>query len=283
MISFPSLKNFVYINGFLFFTGTLEYTSIGVLHLFELPFLIKGIFLLFLFFSRNYLFIQFITYQLRNKENIHPRYTKREDYKEEYPHEFTLHLLSSSAVETATYLLLKHTFFNEVSVVSYTDILSFVPYSFVFEIIFDFFHYWTHRMLHSHSFFYIHVHKKHHKFKYPMPILTFYHSPFDLLITNSMPQFISLFLFPYLSLFQFTVLLNYKSFIEISGHTSKKLYPSGSFTQCIWLPRMLHITLYAEDHTAHHSNTIGNYGKRFSLWDKWYETYLDLRGNINNQ
>jgi Delta7-sterol 5-desaturase len=234
----------------------------------------KYMFLLFLFFSRNFCLIEFITYKLQNKKSINPYYTKREDYQEDYPHEFNLHLLSSSAVETVTYLIIKNTFFNEVSVVSYNDFLYFVPCSFVFEIIFDFFHYWTHRMLHSNTFLYIHIHKKHHKFKYPMAILTFYHSPFDLIITNSIPQIISLILFPYLSLFQFIIILNYKSFIEISGHTSKELYPNGSFIQCIWLPRLLNITLYTEDHTLHHSNTFGNYGKRFSLWDKWYETYL---------
>jgi sterol desaturase/sphingolipid hydroxylase (fatty acid hydroxylase superfamily) len=106
-----------------------------------------------------------------------------------------------------------------------------------------------------------------------MPILTFYHSAADLIITNSIPQVITLLMFPYISLFQFNLIATYKSFIEISGHSSKKLYPSGSFSQCIWLPKILDISLYAEDHTLHHSHNNCNYSKRFSLWDKLFGTY----------
>jgi sterol desaturase/sphingolipid hydroxylase (fatty acid hydroxylase superfamily) len=274
MISLSSLKNFVYINGFLFTVSTFEYIGIESMSQFGVTFSIEYMFLLFLFLSRNTLLVEFITYQLQHKKSIHPDYTKREDYPEEYPHEFNLHVLSSSAVETASYLVLKNTFFNKVSPVTYGDFIYFIPYSFVFEIIFDFCHYWTHRILHSNTFLYVNIHKKHHKFKYPTAILTYYHTPLDLIITNSIPQFCSLLLLPHLSLYQFIVILNYKSFIEISGHTSKCLYPIGSFVQCIWLPRFLDIALYAEDHTLHHSNTFGNYGKRFSLWDKWFQTYL---------
>ena len=157
--------------------------------------------------------------------------------------------------------------------ISYKDILFFIPKSFVFELIFDFFHYSTHRILHEYSFLYIHIHKKHHKYSYPMPILTFYHNPLDLIITNSIPQILTLVIFPYISPFQFSVILTYKSFIEISGHSSKKLYPSGSFSQFIWLPRLLDISLYTEDHTLHHAINNCNYSKRFSIWDKIFHTY----------
>jgi sterol desaturase/sphingolipid hydroxylase (fatty acid hydroxylase superfamily) len=67
--------------------------------------------------------------------------------------------------------------------------------------------------------------------------------------------------------------LSYKTFIEISGHSGKKLYPNGSFSQFIWLPRFFNISLYTEDHALHHSSNYCNYSKRFSLWDKQFETY----------
>ena len=106
-----------------------------------------------------------------------------------------------------------------------------------------------------------------------MPILTFYHNPLDLIITNSIPQIVTLLIFPYISHFQFSIILTYKSLIEISGHSSKKLYPSGSFSQFIWLPRLLDISLYTEDHTLHHVLNNYNYSKRFSIWDKIFNTY----------
>jgi sterol desaturase/sphingolipid hydroxylase (fatty acid hydroxylase superfamily) len=56
-------------------------------------------------------------------------------------------------------------------------------------------------------------------------------------------------------------------------YASKKLYPSGSFSQCVWIPRAFNISLYTEDHTLHHSNNNCNYSKRFSLWDKAFGTY----------
>jgi sphinganine C4-monooxygenase len=223
--------------------------------------------------SRNYILINFIGYNLRNKETSYD--SRICEYKEDYKHEFLVNLLSSSTIETGTYLLIKNVLFSSSYNITAVDFLLFIPKSFIFEVIFDFCHYSSHRILHTNKFLYINIHKKHHKFSYPIPILTFYQDPLDLIITNSIPQFISLIVFPHISLFQFNIILTYKSFIEISGHTSKKLYPNGSFSQFIWLPRFLNISLYTEDHTAHHVNNNCNYSKRFSLWDKVFGTYVE--------
>jgi len=270
IISIPSIKNFFYINGLIWSISILEISTIT---LFKNSFF-YFISIFFIFISRNYFLVLFIRYSLKNKKNIHENFTKVEDYKESYKHEFILNLCSSTIVETITYAIIKRWFFHDIFIIGWNDIIYFIPVSFIFEIIFDFFHYWGHRILHSHKLLYIYIHKKHHKFSYPMPILTFYHSPIDLIITNSIPQIITLCIFPQLTLFQFNLILSYKSFIEISGHSSKKLYPCGSFSQFIWLPRWLNISLYSEDHTLHHSNNNCNYAKRFSLWDKIFGTYM---------
>jgi sterol desaturase/sphingolipid hydroxylase (fatty acid hydroxylase superfamily) len=68
-------------------------------------------------------------------------------------------------------------------------------------------------------------------------------------------------------------MLIYKIFLEISGHTNKKLFPNGSFPQFIWLPKLLNIQIFTEDHNLHHVLNNCNYGKRFSLWDKLFGTY----------
>ena len=277
MISTSSFKNFVFINGFMFSIGILEhYLSQSLNHSISIEFLI----ILAVFFLRNTFFIEFIKYHLKNKENIHPRFTKKEDYLEAYPHEFDLNIFSSTIVETITYMFIKHQMpqfqtHNHLITITTKEMLYFIPQSFLFELVFDFFHYWTHRMLHSNKILYTHIHKKHHKFNYTIPILTFYHHPLDLVITNSIPQIITLCIFPSISLFQYNVILSYKTFIEISGHSGKKLYPIGSFSQFIWLPRFFNISLYTEDHALHHSSNFCNYSKRFSLWDKQFETYTE--------
>jgi sterol desaturase/sphingolipid hydroxylase (fatty acid hydroxylase superfamily) len=79
-----------------------------------------------------------------------------------------------------------------------------------------------------------------------------------------------------ISLIMLNIILVYKTFIELSGHTGKKLYPSGSFAQFIWLPKMFGIQLYTEDHNLHHSKGNCNYAKRFSLWDRIFGTYKNF-------
>lgn len=73
-------------------------------------------------------------------------------------------------------------------------------------------------------------------------------------------------------MFHFIVV--YKNFIEISGHSGKILYPTTSFPQFMWLPKWLNIELYCEDHDNHHFINNCNYSKRFSLWDKVFNTYM---------
>lgn len=62
-------------------------------------------------------------------------------------------------------------------------------------------------------------------------------------------------------------------FIEISGHIGKRMHPTSSFSQFIWLPKFFNIELYTEDHDLHHSHNNCNYSKRFSLWDKVFGTH----------
>jgi sterol desaturase/sphingolipid hydroxylase (fatty acid hydroxylase superfamily) len=262
MISLNSLKNFVYLNGILIFLGMFEYNTVNYFENLYFNFFI----IMMIFLSRNYFLLNLVNYNLKDKENLHD-----DQIVESYPHEFNINLITSTSIETITYMFIKSLIIHNTF--SYYDILLFIPYSFIFELLFDFFHYWSHRILHTNKFLYVNIHKKHHKYAHPKSIITFYQDPLDLLITNSVPQIFTLLLFPYISLFLFNIILSYKSFLEISGHSGKKLYPNGSFIQFIWLPKILGITLYTEDHNLHHSLSNCNYSKRFSLWDKVFGTY----------
>jgi len=48
-----------------------------------------------------------------------------------------------------------------------------LPHLLIFEIVFDFFHYWTHRTLHTYGWLYRNVHKHHHVHTAPSSIHTF--------------------------------------------------------------------------------------------------------------
>lgn len=220
------------------------------------------------FVIRNYTLMALIDRGVKHKSLIENHLTVKESYK----HEFDLNVLSSTLVEALTYVVVRVYILKGCYTVTIGDIIWFIPFSFLFELVFDFFHYWTHRMVHHH-FVYAYIHKKHHKHFHPITITTYYQEPLDLLITNSVPVVLTLLLIPLLSLPQYHIMLTYKEYIEISGHCGRHLFPSSSFTQCIWLPRLFNIQLYTEEHDMHHSLNKCNYSKRFSLWDKVFGTY----------
>jgi len=192
--------------------------------------------------------------------------------------EFDRNVFVSTIVETGTFITAMTLLSNKVNILY--DLLLFIPVSFLFEIIFDFFHYWSHRIIHNNAFLYKNIHNKHHHYIYPTTILTFYQDPFDLILTNSIPFLLTIrilsCMYINISMFTLSMLVVYKSYIEISGHTGKKLYPSGSFPQFIWLPKLFGIQLYTEHHDYHHIHTKCNYSKRFILWDKVF-------GTLNNR
>lgn len=200
--------------------------------------------------------------------------------KESFRGEFMGHILSSTFIEYVTFMISYNLMMPYNLIITdinfWYDLLYFIPISFIFEVIFDFFHYWSHRLIHHYPILYKNLHKKHHKFKHPTAITTYYQSPLDLILSNLIPHMLTLSLIKPLSLFQYIMLLTYKTNIEISGHLGKRLNPTSSFTQFIWLPRWLKIESYTETHDLHHSMNNCNYSKRFVLWDKLFGTFRDF-------
>ena len=250
-----SIKNFFSINTFLLAIGNLQY------YLSNQNYFINVI----IFTVRNYILLNFLDSNIKNKtkiSNILP--------KEDYPYEFHFNLVAATIIETTTHIFIKNILIKSNN----TNIIYIIPISFLFEIVFDLFHYTTHRMLH-HEYIYKYIHKKHHKFNHPSSIITFYQDPIDLLITNSFPTISTMILLPFISYYEFTLISIYKSFIEIGGHSGIISKPTCSFPQFIWLPKIFNIELYTEHHDLHHSSNNCNYSKRFSLWDKIFGTFKD--------
>ena len=256
MISFRSIKNFISINAGLITLSFLEYMFYDNLGIFTMLVL------------RNYILIDAIEYSTRNNKiiDVETRLKPREEFR----HEFDLFVWSSTFIEYLTHLYVKEMLKDNFD---YSDICTFIIVSFYFEILFDLFHYSSHLLLHKNSYLYINIHKIHHKFKYPSCITTFYQHPLDMILSNLIPTILTMYIIPIKpSYFQYIMISTYKVFSEISGHLGKHTR-SVSFSQFIWLPKILDIELKIEDHDFHHSNNNCNYGKRFSMYDKLFGTF----------
>ena len=266
--SHNSIKTFTYLNSALLLLAFFQYSLTQYIITYY-NFYHNFMLILFIFLFRNYVLLHFTTYNSNNKSNISNNISIIP--KENYKYEFDINIIISTTIETSSYILITQNYLFKPHNL-YTDILYFIPVSFLFEIIFDFFHYVGHRTLH-HPLLYKHFHKKHHKFTHPTAVITFYQDPIDIIITNSIPVALTLFIVPKISYFQFNAIIIYKNYSEICGHLGKKCYPTSSFCQFIWLPKLLNIQLFGEDHDLHHSIHNCNYSKRFSLWDKIFGTF----------
>jgi sterol desaturase/sphingolipid hydroxylase (fatty acid hydroxylase superfamily) len=151
----------------------------------------------------------------------------------------------------------------------------FIPMSFVFEVMYDGFHYVAHRFMHSQRF--LGWHKQHHAHVGNVCVwATFDQSTLDVVFSNTFPFLATFFLVNTvhsLDTLDAALLLTFKMFVEVCGHSGKDSFPSSSFPQFFWLPRWLGIELYAEDHNLHHELGNRNFAKRFALWDKLGDTF----------
>jgi len=264
-MSKASIINFFKMNIVIMLVGLLQYSSLydDVNSIYKLSHNIM------VHFMKNYLILFLIDFSLRNKKYIHDK----------------VQPVSNLCLDSIYYIMMASiiegiTFYMASSLISFKkthylyDLLTLFPISFIMEIIFDFCHYWAHRISHTKHFY--GYHKIHHLHKYPTSVTTFYQHPIDLIIANVIPTIITFYLIR-VSMFQASLISIYKTFIEISGHTGKLLYPISSFPQFMWLPKLLGMELYGEDHDVHHTHYKYNFAKRFSLWDKVFGTYLSYR------
>ena len=222
--------------------------------------------------TTNYLFIDFMESINKNKNLIMSEKRKEIDNipKERFYKEFDLYVISTTLVESITQVIVKKNFICDFSYSG--NLIEFIYISFAYEIIFDFFHYCSHYYLHKNLYLYKKFHKTHHKWTYPTSILSFYIHPIDYVLTNSIPTFLTIYIFPFhLNYFNYQLIQQYKTLLEISGH-SGKVIKSSSFIQFVWLPRIFNIQLKVEDHDLHHTLNNCNYAKRFILWDKVFGT-----------
>jgi sterol desaturase/sphingolipid hydroxylase (fatty acid hydroxylase superfamily) len=188
--------------------------------------------------------------------------------------------IKTASVETLSLFLLTNYYTNNSLSIT-QDLIYFIPRSFIFELIFDFGHYSTHRIIHSIPLLYRIVHKKHHS-DYLINVDTSYnHTLSDYILTNTLPLLLTAYLLPS-SRYFYSLIIWYKSFVEFAGHTGID-NKSGSFPQFKWLPQLLKISVYTRNHNKHHTHPNYNFAKRFSIWDKLFGTYSDISQPIINK
>ena len=231
---------------------------------------------------RHVVFSAMLEYSARSKKKIHG------DHRREIPlldqlSKTGLYVILGIVVEGVTKKLCVSHFVNERGT---SNIPRFIMWSFLYEIIFDFFHYWMHRIEHIVPFLYQYLHKTHHAYLHPSALTTFHQNPIDLVLSNSIPNLLTLeilkrfFNFRF-SGFEFSLICSYKVFVEIAGHTGVHTNATA-FPQFMWLPKLFGIELHTEDHDLHHSapSKQCNFSKRFTLWDKCFGTYVKEDSNI---
>lgn len=269
LLSTRSIYNFVKTNSFLILTGTIEFFT----HFIHPIYMIYPTTLI-----RNEVFLYTIDYLVKDHNYIHSE--KRILPKEHFPFEFQLFVIANTSIEALTSYLIYQIWYSGSNYIVWksSDLLYLIPISFLFEIIFDFFHYWTHRIIHQIPFLYKKIHKIHHTFSYPNVFIAYYQHPLDLVLTNLIPTLLSIWILQdifsiQISYYLWSIINSYKTYIEICGHSGKNIPNTSGFPQCMWLVKMLKIELYTKDHDHHHSLNNCNYSKRFSLWDKIFGTF----------
>lgn len=222
----------------------------------------------------NQLQLMYFRWATKDKERVH---SSELIPKEQYPGEFTSSMVVVTIIKSGTHwLLLQNITPDTLNISWYWSLVMMIPKAFVFEFIFDGVHYFGHRLMHENKWLYRNVHKKHHKFITTSEDAAYYINPVDLTLAYSLPLVISTLIVPTTKM-GLHVNSVYMTYQEIGGHLGKKMYPTCSFPQCIWLVRLLGIELYAEEHQIHHTQFNFNYSKRFSFWDKFLGTHKEIR------
>lgn len=212
---------------------------------------------------KTLIIMAFVSHVQRDKDYITPR-------SNIYPPETIINFYGMIFIESCADQVILHGFSLPDTNVVY-DLVTFIPKSFLLEVVYDFMHYWMHRLSHANKYLYQNFHKYHHSKINITYGDTYYHHPIDFIISNVIPWMIAMYIMK-MSAFQCIVATTYKTIVEVSGHTGKNIH-QGSFPQFPWLTSYLHIALYTHDHDAHHRYLNCNYAKRFALWDKIFGTH----------
>ena len=155
------------------------------------------------------------------------------------------------------------------------NLITFIPVTFLYEIMYDFIFYIHHYLAHKIKLLYRLLHKKHHQHHNNINIISLYYTDAIDIIINTIYIIFITYLFPIYEL-QFFTWIFHKLVVELAGHSGTDDNHS-CFSQLVFIPRLLDIDLNKADHFLHHLSSKYNFSKRFSLWDKVFGTYKQYK------
>ncbi|KAL1515395.1 hypothetical protein AB1Y20_002023 [Prymnesium parvum] len=143
---------------------------------------------------------------------------------------------------------------------------------FFFELAFDGFFYAAHRIAHL-PLLYRRVHKLHHAHTHDIRLISALQmTPADVALTHTAPLLGALCLVPLAPGLEMSLAKSYLLFQEFYGHAGVE-HRGKNFGIAPWLTSGLGIELRAEDHLRHHVQAEVNFSKRFSLFDRLFNTW----------
>lgn len=190
-------------------------------------------------------------------------------------------IISSCFITLSKYYLLIN-ISTKLNLYEYIGYLIFnIPIVFIYEIIYDFFFYIIHYILHKNTFLYKNIHKQHHEHCNINPYYTFITHPLETLFSMEIPSLISIMLINYfykLNFFTFIYIFFYRNLLEIYGHMGEgydiDYFNYYSYINIYYiLVSKLSISITHYDHLLHHKILNNNFSKRFILYDKIFGTY----------
>lgn len=127
----------------------------------------------------------------------------------------------------------------------------------------DFFHYWTHRLLHSNAFLRNRVHSVHHKYEGCLySWIGMQVHPLEALMINTA-------IYAPFVLFAHPMAIWVMAFVA----TTNAAFAHSGYDGGLSALHIPHV-LTSNDHQLHHErSSTRNYGNILSVWDKWFGTY----------
>lgn len=168
---------------------------------------------------------------------------------------FKLVICNQLLLPIISYLL--YPFFKINNQFSFFELLYFIPFMIIEELVF----YYTHLLLHF-PLFYKYIHKIHHTWIYPISLSCIYAHPIEFIISNIFPTILSLLLFSYLNIY--ISLYFYWMWISIG------------FINTIYAHSGYSCRTYYEWHFYHHISFNYNYGVSMFM-DKLMNTYKNIK------
>jgi hypothetical protein len=135
-----SIKKSITFNCAMLFAGLLHYRCVTFAKIFPMDLMLINL----TFITRNFAFVYVLNEYSRHKSPINENIIIHQSY----PNEFNINVLTSSSVDAVTYYYIKNSFASSFIDFDVCNLWYFIILMFYFEIIFDFFHYWLHRLLH---------------------------------------------------------------------------------------------------------------------------------------